>query len=137
MADESSSNGTTEAAITPESLALKILQEGALSLGQLARKLPAGRYDGQTNPSTLWRWCHRGLRSKSGRIVKLQYAMVGGRALSSIPRLAFFSAQLEDTNSAQPESTTPAPTATPKTRTPTRRARDAKRAGEQCEKLGI
>ena len=45
-----------------------------LTLGQAAKRCP-----GRPSTNAVWRWCRRGIKSRSGRRVKLGHVRVGGR----------------------------------------------------------
>lgn len=45
-----------------------------LDLTQAAKKTP-----GRPNPSTLWRWCRRGILSRTGTRVRLNHVRAGSR----------------------------------------------------------
>jgi hypothetical protein len=68
----------------PPATSHDILAEGAIGLTAGARAVPA--IDGKhPSPSTMWRWCRIGLNG-----VKLQYARVGRRIVTSKPAIARF-----------------------------------------------
>lgn len=74
-----------------------------LTLAQAARECPV-----EVTPHSVWRWARRGLKSRSGEVVRLEHVRAGRRVL--IPRDAlarFFEAvafaDMRSTDSAPPE----------------------------------
>ena len=59
-------------------------------LAEAARRLPALRGGRPVNPTTLWRWATRGVRSRGGLTVKLETLKVGGTCCTSDEALARF-----------------------------------------------
>jgi len=45
-----------------------------LSMSQAAKQVP-----GRVTPSSVWRWCRKGVKARNGQTVKLQHERVGGR----------------------------------------------------------
>lgn len=45
---------------------------------------------------TIWRWCRRGLKSRSGKKVRLSHVRVGGRVLTTPEALDAFFAKLAE-----------------------------------------
>lgn len=106
-----------------------ILAEGAISLTAASRHLPP--IDGtQVSPSTVWRWCRRGVDG-----VVLDHAMIGRRVVTSRAALARFAAQLAE-NAAQRAIAPPIADPTP-TRTGNRRQRDVAAASKKLAAAGI
>ena len=104
-----------------------ILAEGAISLTAASRHLPP--IDGtQVSPSTVWRWCRRGING-----VVLDHAMIGRRVVTSRAALARFAARLAE-NAAQ--RSTPPQIPDP-TRTGNRRQRDVAAASTKLAAAGI
>jgi hypothetical protein len=61
------------------------LSEHIISLSQAAKLMPRLRCDRPCNPSTIWRWCTRGVRG-----VRLESIRVGGTTATSQEALARF-----------------------------------------------
>ena len=71
-------------------MAHDILTEGAISLNKAAREFPP--IDGKRpSPCSVWRWARVGVRG-----VRLQYAMIGRRIVTSKPALSRFAAALAE-----------------------------------------
>jgi hypothetical protein len=70
--------------------------EKMLSISQAARNLPAVRGKKSPHPNTLVRWARVGLRSKSGKIVRLDIQRVGGTNCTSMAALQRFFDALHD-----------------------------------------
>ena len=58
--------------------------EQLLPLSQLAKQLPCVRGDMPPNRSTLYRWATTGLKSRSGRRIRLEDRFVGGTLCASL-----------------------------------------------------
>src|SRR3990170_7891939 len=108
---------------------LDIGSETALTLSQAACELPklGGR---KLHASSLWRWARKGVRG-----VKLDYARLGGRIVTSREALSRFGAKLaeadriEDSSPLEREAAKcQAPVTTGKPRSAKRRAEDIARA---------
>lgn len=67
-----------------------------LPLARLAAQLPAVRGDRRPNRSTLYRWATAGLRSRSGKVVKLAAQFVGGTLCSTMADIERFFAAKND-----------------------------------------
>ena len=95
-----------------ESLFREILDDGGVTTPQAARLIPSNGVQadpskrGGVNPSTVNRWIRFGVKSKSGTVVKLEAAMIGGRLMTSRAALLRFFAAL---NPAVPTPVIPVP----------------------------
>jgi hypothetical protein len=89
-------------------MAIDPLTEKLRSFAEAARRLPALRVGKPVSPSTVWRWTTRGVRARSGILVRLDAIKVGGTCCTSDEALLrFFRALSAD--DARP----PAPSLTP------------------------
>lgn len=104
----------------------RLLDEEKLTMAAAAKALGTteGR-DSPIHPSTVVRWCTRGVRLAGGRVVKLEHLRLGGRLLTTRQALARFVAAQTETAGE-----------TPTVRTPTQRQRAADRAAAELEKMG-
>ena len=59
--------------------------ENLLSLAEAAKKIP-----NRPSNSAIWRWCRKGLRSRSGQLIRLKHVRVGGRIYTSEPYVTDF-----------------------------------------------
>jgi hypothetical protein len=89
---------------------------------------------------TPWRWAKYGIKARDGAVVKLEYAKIGGRLITSVEALQRFSERLlADSPStdaaADGEAVVPSGTGSP--RTPNKRRRDSEKAAVDLEKLGV
>jgi hypothetical protein len=105
-----------------------LLCENLISLAQAARRFPPARLGRPVSASTVWRWCRKGVRLRSGVVVRLECVRVGGRWLSSTQALGRFAARQTPALEDNPP---------PPSRSPGRRQRDSERAGEALERLRI
>jgi hypothetical protein len=109
-------------------MAIDIVNETLLGMGQAAHRFPPYRLGRPVNPSTIWRWIREGVVLPSGERVRLEGVRVGGRWLTSVEALArFAAAQTPDVDLKRPDPPKP----------PASRMRAAQRAGEQLDKIGI
>jgi hypothetical protein len=67
-----------------------------LPLSELAKRLPAVRGRKPPNRTTLYRWATVGLKSRSGRRIRLQTTFVGGTLCASLADVERLSAQKDD-----------------------------------------
>ena len=115
--------------VVPQVLA-EIQSGDGLSLSAAGRLFPGHRANGAVDPSTVFRWRTKGMRTATGLVLKLEAVRVGGRWLTSRGAVARFVAAL--TAAADPSS---APTTTTP-HTPAARQRAAEKAAEALKKLG-
>ena len=106
---------------------IDLQSEELLSLTDAARALPA--IDGKRpHPSTIWRWCRRGIRD-----IRLEHVRLGHRVCTSREALSRFAQRLADTDEKPVEKKT----TTPKRRTAKQRERDIARASKELDCAGI
>ncbi|MCH8823503.1 MAG: DUF1580 domain-containing protein [Planctomycetes bacterium] len=101
-----------------------------LSLAEAARQCP-----GKPAPSTVWRWCRRGVRARSGERVRLSHVRVGGRIYTTLHSLTRFfeaTAQADIEHFDRPKQYT-----TKGACSESQRLRDIKRADSQCKDAGF
>lgn len=94
-----------------------LLAEGAISLSAAARD------HARANPSTVWRWCRKGIRG-----VRLQYARLGRKIVTSRQAIARFATELaaldETVPDSQPQKLHPGADRTPDARSAAAEAAD-------------
>jgi hypothetical protein len=105
----------------------RLTTEGLVSMAAIARMLGELRGRRPVHPSTPYRWATKGVRTKDGRVIRLEYITLAGRPVSSRAALLRFLAAQQDTPPAS--SSVEAP------RSPAARNRDSERAAEQYRKL--
>ncbi len=66
-----------------------------LTLADAAKKCP-----GRPSANAVWRWCRKGVKSRGGRIIRLQHIRVGGRIYTTAEALEKFFSGLADADSA-------------------------------------
>jgi hypothetical protein len=94
-----------------------------VNFAKVAARFP-GR-SGQTNPSTIFRWATKGCRAQDGARVKLEFARIGTRLMTSEPAVERFLTALNAPVISEPQP-----------RTPTQRNRAALKAAEALEAAG-
>ena len=105
------------------------IQSGdGLSLSAAGRLFPGHRENGTVDPSTVFRWVTKGMRTGDGLMVRLEAVRVGGRWLTSRGAVARFVAAL--TAAADPVS---AATTPPTLRTPAARRRASEKAAAELQ----
>ncbi len=102
-----------------------------LSLSAAGRLFPGHRGNGTVDPSTVFRWVTKGMRTTDRRVVKLEAVRVGGRWLTSRGAVARFVSAL--TAAAAPTSGT---TVTPAPRTPAARRTASELAAQELKRMG-
>jgi hypothetical protein len=68
--------------------------ETLLSFAELAARQPRSRLGRPCSVSTPWRWAMVGNKARDGSVVKLEYAKIGGRLITSVEALQRFSDRL-------------------------------------------
>src|SRR5262245_16771068 len=71
-------------------MAIDPTTETLRSFADAPQRLPALRGGKAVHPTTLWRWTTRGVRARSGVIVRLEALKVGGTQCTSDQALARF-----------------------------------------------
>jgi hypothetical protein len=74
----------------------ELFVEKMLSMSQAARMLPSLRGGKTPHPNTLIRWAKAGLKSKGGRIIRLETYRIGGTTCTSLNALRQFFDLLND-----------------------------------------
>lgn len=80
---------------------------GGQTLSAAGHQFPGHRRNGTVDPSTVFRWVTKGMRTQDGRVVRLEAVRVGGRWLTSGGAVARFVQALTD--AAHPSSIPAAP----------------------------
>ena len=113
-------------------MAIDLRNESVLSLTDACRSLP--KIDGKRpHPSTLWRWCRHGVRSRSGERIRLEHARLGHRIVVSREALGRFANRLAELDAEPAAPTHPIP----RSRTATQRERDIARAEAELAEAGL
>jgi hypothetical protein len=73
-----------------------VFNDEILSIAQAARSLPSVREGKKPHPNTIIRWAKSGIKSKSGRIIRLEIFRVGGTTCTSVSALRRFFDRLND-----------------------------------------
>jgi hypothetical protein len=85
-------------------MAIDPLTEKLRSFAEAAQRLPTLRAGKPVNPSTLWRWTTRGVRTRHGVLVRLETIKLGGTWCTSDQALVRFFRALTD-GTSQSEGT--------------------------------
>jgi hypothetical protein len=83
----------------------ELFVEKMLSMSQAARMLPSLRGGKTPHPNTLIRWAKAGLKSKGGRIIRLETYRIGGTTCTSLNALRQFFDLLNDVEPVDPPTT--------------------------------
>ena len=101
-----------------------------ISLSEAAKRSP-----GRPHSATIWRWCRKGVRSRSGTTIKLEHVRVGGKIFTTEGSLSqFFEAVAEADAAHFDREPRQAP---PKPATDRQRARSVHRAEQVLHAGGI
>lgn len=84
----------------PHTSEREVFGEEILSISQAAHNLPAVRGGKKPHPNTIIRWAKSGIKSKSGKIIRLEIFRVGGTTCTSVNALRRFFDRLNDTEPA-------------------------------------
>ncbi len=103
-----------------------------LSFGQAAALLPS-----RPSVHTVWRWCRKGVKARTGQRVHLDHVRFGGRVF--IPRQAIevFGRELAHADAAHFDATDEPTTLDPKPRSSARRQRDLAAAKARLAAMGV
>ena len=108
-------------------MSIDLRTEPLLSLSDAAKSAPT--VEGKRiHPSTLWRWCRKGLRG-----IHLEYARWGHRVCTSEAAIARFAQRLAEADTPPPSVTSKRPSK----RTPRSRERDIAKAEAELASAGI
>jgi len=102
-----------------------------LTIAEAARSLP-----NKPAPSTVWRWCRRGVKARSGQRVYLDHVRLGGKIFVRTGDLDAFGAALAAAD-REHFAESDAQHDPPRTRTPAQRERDVERAEEELNRAGV
>src|SRR5262249_27113213 len=105
---------------------IDISTESILSLRQAAKLLPSARQGRPVSFQCVLRWVLNGARGPDGQLIRLQGVRIGSRWLTSREAIQRFAEALT------PEIATPAPS-----RTRRQRRREAQKAEQELERMGI
>ena len=113
--------------MSAEEMVNRLLSEDKLSMRQAGKLM--GDVQGQPpiHPTTVARWCLKGIKIRSGVVARLDHIRVGGRLLTSRQAITRWLAVQTETTAT--EDIGP--------RTPAQRNRAADQAAEELERLGI
>ena len=104
----------------------RLTAEGFVSMAAIARMLGELKGGRPVHPSTPYRWATKGVRTKDGRVIRLEYLTLAGRPVSSrAALLRFLAAQQQATDTTSVELP----------RSPAKRRRDSDRAGQKVREL--
>ena len=96
-----------------------------------AAKLSPGR----PSSNAVWRWCRKGIKSRSGHRIKLDHIRAGGKIFTSAESLEKFFADVARADREYFKD--PDPIQRPKQPTETQRQRSIERAEAELAKAGI
>lgn len=103
-----------------------------ITLGQAARLLP-----GHPSPSSLWRWCRRGVKARNGERIRMRHVRVGGKLYIQANWLDEFSKRLAEADVehfAMADDEVPLP---PRCRRDTGRAERLAEVNRELQEAGI
>ncbi len=60
-----------------------LMDEPRVLLSDLAKSIPSNRSATHVTTQALWRWSQKGVKTKDGRVVKLEVLRIGNRYYSS------------------------------------------------------
>ncbi len=108
--------------MSAETTVNRLMGEDKVTLVEAARLVGVG-----VHPTTVTRWCRKGVRLATGAVVRLEYLRAGAKFITTKQALArFLAAQTEIPEAAGPV-----------VRSPAERRRAAVDAGRELEALGI
>jgi hypothetical protein len=112
-----------------------LTDETLVTLTEATRHIPC-REGKRLHSSTIWRWHAKGVRTRSGRRVRLEALRLGGRVWTSVQAIERFGIELAEANMIDGEQDS---LRAPRPRTPSeaQRAAEIARAAAECEDAGI
>jgi len=105
-----------------------------LSVAEAARRVP-----GNNRPHAVWRWARKGLKARSGEIVKLRHVRVGGRLMIPADALEEFHQALAaaDAPHFDKPADTPRPPQAPSPRTVAERNQAVEESEQKLAQWGV
>jgi hypothetical protein len=85
-----------------EQLLAEIARGQGLSMAMAAGRFPPSRSGRPVHPATASRWALRGVKTRDGRLVRLEAARVGGRWVTTEPAIRRFIGALQPHETATP-----------------------------------
>lgn len=106
-----------------------LASEQMLTLSEAAKLIP-----GHPHPSSLWRWCRKGVKARDGQRIHLDHHRFGGRLFTSVEALDRFGAALAavDVEDLDQRASPPA-----RRRSSAQRERDIAHAEAELAKAGL
>ena len=105
------------------------MQDNHISLSEAAQRSP-----GRPSSNAVWRWCRRGIKSRTGQRVKLNHIRVGGKIYTTPESLAQFFSEVAQ---ADAEYFSRPNTKQESKPTDTHREKDIDRAEKELQAAGI
>jgi len=104
-----------------------------MTLAEVAKRCP-----GRPSTNAVWRWCRKGVKSRSGITIRLAHVRVGGKIFVVRDDLSKFFADVTESDREHFERTNaPAPTRHQKPRSSSQRQRDIARANAELKAAGF
>lgn len=111
-----------------------------LSLSEAAAAVPTLKGRKKLHPSSIWRWCRRGVKTRTGTRVRLRHARYGGTLGVKRADLDAFFKELAEADLAHfdgQENAPPAPTTFTKGRSPSAKRVAMARANAILDEAGV
>lgn len=112
---------------------IEIQASKLLTLADATKRVP-GRNGKRLDPSTIWRWCRIGIKSRSGDRIRLEHVRVGGRVFTTDDALSEFFARVAEADLAHFAAETVSPAQQP---THGQRRRSIERSEQTLRGAGI
>lgn len=108
-------------------MAIDVFNETVVSFREATKRLPKTSRNKNIHISTLHRWVHRGLQSRDGKVIRLEFVKMGGKICTSLEALQRFFDRL----AGDVEVETPAPI------TRRQRLKQIEQAERELDRAGI
>ena len=103
-----------------------------LTLGQAANRSP-----GRPSANAVWRWCRKGILSRSGKRIRLNHVRVGGRIFTDPESLDRFFVEVAEADAAHFDAAIAQADHCSRPISPSRRQREIERTERELQDAGI
>jgi len=107
------------------------MKTGHISLSEAAKRCP-----GRPSSNAIWRWCRKGIKSRTGQRVRLEHVRIGGKIYTSPEAMDRFFAEVARQDTEYFKDPDPVPPAH-KQPSDKQRQRSIEEAGAELRQAGI
>ena len=108
------------------------MQNEFIALSEAAKRSP-----GRPSSNAVWRWCRKGILSRTGERVRLEHVRIGGKIFTTETNLQAFFRQVAESDRAYFKDPDPVPAERIKRPTDRQRQRQIAQADKELRNAGI